>query len=70
VLQIAEKVKPPPLVVAILIKLANIVPTWKIVPTKDIIANAIKDPVKRKEVRSDVLFPGLKIGDTLIMTLL
>lgn len=70
VLQIAEKVKPPRLMVAILIKLANIVPTWKIVPTKDIIANAIKDPVKRKEVRSDVLFPGLKFGDTLILTLL
>jgi acylglycerol lipase len=70
VLQIADKVKPPPLVVAILIKLANIIPTWKIVPTKDIIANAIKDPEKRKEVRSDVLFPGLKFCNTLIMTLL
>jgi hypothetical protein len=50
--KIAEKVKPPPLVVAILIKLANVVPTWKIVPTKDIINNAFKDPLKRQEVKS------------------
>jgi acylglycerol lipase len=57
--KIAEKVKPPPLVVAILIKLANIIPTWKIVPTKDIIANAIKDPVKRKEIlKNPYLYRG------------
>ncbi|CAM6033145.1 unnamed protein product [Sphagnum compactum] len=51
--KIAEKVKPPPLVVAILIKLANVVPTWKIVPTKDIINNAFKDPLKRQEIRTN-----------------
>jgi caffeoylshikimate esterase len=50
VLQIADDVKPHPLVVAILIKLTNFIPTWKIVPSKDIINNAFKDPLKREQV--------------------
>jgi hypothetical protein len=51
VLQIADDVKPHPLVVAILIKLTNFIPTWKIVPSKDIINNAFKDPLKREQIR-------------------
>ncbi|CAK9201129.1 unnamed protein product [Sphagnum troendelagicum] len=49
--KIADNVKPHPLVVAILIKLTNFIPTWKIVPSKDIINNAFKDPLKREQIR-------------------
>ncbi|KAL3680838.1 hypothetical protein R1sor_023794 [Riccia sorocarpa] len=51
--KISEKVKPPALVTAILKKMARLVPTWKIVPSKDIIKNAFKDPIKRVEIRSN-----------------
>jgi acylglycerol lipase len=47
----ADKMKPPPLVLAILMKLVKVVPTWKMVPTIDIINNAFKDPRKRQQVR-------------------
>lgn len=42
--------KPHPFVVSILRKLSYIIPTWKIVPTQDIIDIAIKTPEKREEV--------------------
>ena len=51
-LQISEKVKPHPLVVNILTRVEEIIPKWKIVPTKDVIDSAFKDPVKREEVSS------------------
>jgi hypothetical protein len=57
VLQIADDVKPHPLVVAILIKLTNFIPTWKIVPSKDIINNAFKDPLKREQVHKIKISP-------------
>jgi hypothetical protein len=50
--QISEKVKPPPLVTTILTKLSGLIPTWKIVPSANIIDNAFKDPIKREEVPS------------------
>ena len=49
-LQLAEEVKPHPLVISILKKLTAIVPTWKLVPTKDIIDTAFKDPEKKHKV--------------------
>jgi acylglycerol lipase len=51
----ADKMKPPPLVLAILMKLVKVVPTWKMVPTIDIINNAFKDPRKRQQVRKRLM---------------
>ncbi|RZR97537.1 hypothetical protein BHM03_00026733 [Ensete ventricosum] len=48
--KIADELKPHPFVVSILRKLSYIIPTWKIVPTQDIIDIAFKTPEKRQEV--------------------
>ena len=48
--QISEKVKPHPMVVSILTRAEYVIPRWKIVPTKDVIDAAFKDPLKREEV--------------------
>ncbi|XP_010259544.1 PREDICTED: caffeoylshikimate esterase-like isoform X2 [Nelumbo nucifera] len=48
--KISEKVKPHPVVVNLLTKMEEIIPKWKIVPTKDVIDSAFKDPIKREEV--------------------
>jgi alpha-beta hydrolase superfamily lysophospholipase len=53
--KISEKVKPPPLVTTILTKLSGLIPTWKIVPSANIIDNAFKDPIKREEIRANPL---------------
>lgn len=49
-LQISEKVKPHPVVITLLTQVEEIIPKWKIVPTKDVIDSAFKDPVKREKV--------------------
>jgi len=51
--KIAEKLKPPPIVTSILTKLSGVIPTWKIVPTKNVIDTAFKDPIKREEIRAN-----------------
>jgi hypothetical protein len=51
VVQISEKVKPHPVVITLLTQVEELIPTWKIVPTKDVIDSAFKDPVKREKVR-------------------
>lgn len=43
------KVKPHPVVISMLTTVEDIIPKWKIVPTKDVIEAAFKDPVKREE---------------------
>ncbi|KOM39459.1 hypothetical protein LR48_Vigan03g284100, partial [Vigna angularis] len=48
--KISEKVKPHPVVINLLTKVEDIIPKWKIVPTKDVINAAFKDPAKRKRV--------------------
>lgn len=48
--QISEKLKPPPIVTTILTKISGFIPTWKIVPSANVIDNAFKDPIKREEV--------------------
>lgn len=55
-MQISEKVKPHPVVVNLLTKVEEIIPKWKIVPTKDVIDSAFKDPVKREQVNIIALF--------------
>ncbi|MCI00154.1 monoglyceride lipase, partial [Trifolium medium] len=49
--KISEKVKPHQIVINILTKVEDIIPKWKIVPTKDVINLAFKDPAKRERVR-------------------
>ncbi|KAL4012313.1 hypothetical protein IC575_029411 [Cucumis melo] len=51
--KIADDVKPSPLVVSILTKLCNFIPTWKIVPTQDIIDVAFKVPEIRHQIRTN-----------------
>ncbi|GAQ87215.1 Monoacylglycerol Lipase [Klebsormidium nitens] len=51
--KISEKLKPPPIVTAIMSKLAFVAPKWKIVPTKDIIETGFKEPAKREELRKN-----------------
>lgn len=48
--QIADDVKPNPLVINVLTKLTRVIPTWKIIPTQDIVDIAFRDPEVRKEV--------------------
>lgn len=48
--------KPHPVVINILTRVEEIIPKWKIVPTKDVIESAFKDPIKREEVGRDLYF--------------
>ncbi|RVW54590.1 Caffeoylshikimate esterase [Vitis vinifera] len=70
--KISEKVKPHPVVVNILTKVEEIIPKWKIVPTKDVIDSAFKDPVKREEIRNNKLIyqdkPRLKTALEMLRT--
>ncbi|PON55316.1 Alpha/beta hydrolase fold [Trema orientale] len=70
--KISEKVKPHPLVVNLLTKVEEIIPKWKIVPTKDVIDSAFKDPMKREEIRSNKLIyqdkPRLKTALEMLRT--
>ena len=42
--------KPHPIVISILSKLTNVIPTWRIIPNEDIIDRAIKSEEWREEV--------------------
>ncbi|KAI4349663.1 hypothetical protein L6164_010227 [Bauhinia variegata] len=53
--KISEKVKPHPVVVNILFKIEDIIPKWKIVPAKDVIDSAFRDPAKRQRMRRNKL---------------
>lgn len=48
--------KPHPVLVNILTRVEEIIPKWKIVPTKDVIDSAFKDSIKREEVMSFFFF--------------
>ncbi|KAM1604636.1 hypothetical protein ACFX1Z_031095 [Malus domestica] len=70
--KISEKVKPHPLVINVLIRVVEIIPKWKIVPTKDVIDSAFKDPLKREKIRSNKLIyqdkPRLKTALEMLRT--
>ncbi|XP_057484754.1 caffeoylshikimate esterase-like [Actinidia eriantha] len=51
--KIADDMKPHPVVVNVLTKLCRIIPTWKIIPTQDIVDVAFRDPQVRQEIRSN-----------------
>ncbi|MFS7968876.1 putative 2-acylglycerol O-acyltransferase [Helianthus anomalus] len=53
--KISEKVKPHPLVISMLIRVEDVIPRWKIVPTKDVIDAAFKDHDKREGIRANTL---------------
>ncbi|KAF3784073.1 Caffeoylshikimate esterase [Nymphaea thermarum] len=70
--KISEEVKPHPVVINLLTTIEELIPKWKIVPAKDVIDSAFKDPVKREEVNLPFLVlhgeddtvtdPGVSIG--------
>ncbi|KAM7270444.1 hypothetical protein ACFE04_029658 [Oxalis oulophora] len=68
--KIAEEMKPNPLVVNVLSKLTSIIPTWKIIPSQDIIDAAFKEPEIRQQVRENSYCykgrPRLKTGYELL----
>ncbi|XP_059666189.1 caffeoylshikimate esterase-like [Cornus florida] len=68
--KIADNVSPSPLVITVLTKLCRIIPTWKIVPTQDIIDIAFRDPQIREEIRSNPYCykgrPRLQTGQQLL----
>ncbi|KAI3668274.1 hypothetical protein L6452_43351 [Arctium lappa] len=70
--KISEKVKPHPVVISILTKVEDVIPRWKIVPTKDVIDATFKDPVKRDKIRGNKLIyqdkPRLKTALELLRT--
>ncbi|XP_065860466.1 caffeoylshikimate esterase isoform X2 [Euphorbia lathyris] len=70
--KISEKLKPHRVVVNILTSFEEIIPKWKIVPTKDVIDSAFKDPIKREEIRNNKLIyqdkPRLKTALEMLRT--
>ncbi|XP_057535921.1 caffeoylshikimate esterase-like isoform X2 [Amaranthus tricolor] len=70
--KISEKVKPHPVVINLLTRVEEIIPKWKIVPSKDVIDAAFKDPIKREEIRSNKLIyqekPRLKTALEMLRT--
>lgn len=52
-MQIADDIKPSGMVVSILSALSKVIPTWKIIPTQDIIDIAFKVPEVREQVRAN-----------------
>ncbi|GFY82221.1 alpha/beta-Hydrolases superfamily protein [Actinidia rufa] len=67
---ISDDLRPNPLVVNVLKKLCRIIPTWKIIPTQDIIDVAFRDLEVRKEIRSNPYCykgrPRLQTGNQLM----
>ncbi|XP_043703601.1 caffeoylshikimate esterase-like isoform X2 [Telopea speciosissima] len=70
--KISEKVKPHPVVVNLLTQVEDLIPKWKIVPTKDVIDSTFKDPFKREEIRNNRLIyqdkPRLKTALEMLRT--
>uniref|UniRef100_A0A5B7ARS0 Serine aminopeptidase S33 domain-containing protein n=1 Tax=Davidia involucrata TaxID=16924 RepID=A0A5B7ARS0_DAVIN len=68
--KIADDMRPNPMVTSVLTKLSGIVPTWKLIPTQDIIDVAFRDPEIRNEIRSNPYCykgrPRLQTGSQLL----
>ncbi|KAL8061767.1 hypothetical protein ABFX02_02G106000 [Erythranthe guttata] len=69
---ISEKVKPHPVVISLLTRVEDVIPKWKIVPAKDVIDSAFKDPIKREQIRGNKLIyqekPRLKTALEMLRT--
>jgi acylglycerol lipase len=48
--KIEEKLRPNAMMVSILSALSKVIPTWKIIPTADIVDIAFKEPEVRQQV--------------------
>ncbi|XP_057844543.1 caffeoylshikimate esterase [Cryptomeria japonica] len=70
--KIAEDVKPHPILISVFNSLTRIVPTWKIVPARDIIDTAFKEPSARQEIRANPYIyqgkPRVKTAYELLLT--
>lgn len=68
--KIQEEFVPHPMVNSVLDQLCNVIPTWKIIPIKDIIESGIREPERRQELRTNPYFykgrPRLKTGCELL----
>ncbi|GAV77059.1 LOW QUALITY PROTEIN: Hydrolase_4 domain-containing protein, partial [Cephalotus follicularis] len=68
--KIADDMRPHPIVVTFLTKLCNFTPTWKLIPGKDIIDVAFKQPEIREQIRANpYCYKGrlrLKTGNELL----
>ncbi|XP_078445068.1 caffeoylshikimate esterase-like [Wolffia australiana] len=68
--KISDEMKPHPFLVRTLTVLCKVIPTWKVVPTRDVIDSSIKSPARRKEVRENQYCykgrPRLKTGYELL----
>ncbi|KGN50506.1 caffeoylshikimate esterase [Cucumis sativus] len=68
--KIADEMRPNPLVISLLTKLCKVIPTWKIIPTQDIIDIAFKQPHVRKQIRENAYCykgrPRLRTGYELL----
>lgn len=68
--KIADDLRPNPLVIKVLTKLCRVIPTWKIIPTQDIVDVAFRDPEVRKQIRSNSYCytdkPRLQTGNQLM----
>lgn len=51
--KIADDIKPSGMVVSILSALSKVIPTWKIIPTQDIVDIAFKVPEVREQIRAN-----------------
>lgn len=51
--RIADEMKPHPIVIKILTKLSNYIPTWKLIPGQDIVDVAFKVPEVREQIRAN-----------------
>ncbi|XP_028805162.1 caffeoylshikimate esterase isoform X1 [Neltuma alba] len=64
--KIVDEMKPSPLVINMLTALSRIIPKWKLIPTKDIIDIAFKQPQVREQIKNNPLCykgrPRLKTG--------
>lgn len=50
IVQIADDIKPNAVVISILSALSRVIPSWKVIPTQDIIDVAFKVPEVREQV--------------------
>jgi hypothetical protein len=48
--QIADEMKPGPILLGALEMICRVMPTWKIIPAKDMLDKVIKDPEIRGQV--------------------
>ncbi|KAF7820468.1 caffeoylshikimate esterase-like [Senna tora] len=64
--KIADEIRPNPVMINILTAISKIIPTWKLIPTKDIIDIAFKEPQVRDQIRENPLCykgkPRLRTG--------